>query len=137
MPNYNSVTFIGHLARDPEVRFTQSGTAVCGGAIGVNYGWGENKDSFFLNFNIWGKSAENFDKWCAKGDAVLITGELQESKWQDKQTGEERRRWEVKVRDWTKVKTSSKRSQEGAAPEVTETRDRSPVGEEEMDSIPF
>lgn len=139
MPHFNSVTFIGHLAREPEVRYSQAGKAVTNGAMGVNFGWGDNKDSFFIDFVVFGKTGEKLAEWCRKGDAVLIQGEMTEDKWNDNKTGEPRKKMKVVVRDWTKI--AGKRGQDDApggddAPR-RKRREPEPVMGDDLDKIPF
>ena len=72
----NKIVTIGRLTRDPEVRYTQSGKAVCTFSIAVNDGYGENKKAYFFPVVAWGKSAEACGNSLHKGSKVAVTGKL-------------------------------------------------------------
>ena len=96
MASLNKVMLIGNLTRDPEVRFTPKGTAVCDMAIAVNprYGneaTGERQEEVtYLDIVLWGKQAELAGQYLAKGRSVYIEGRLQMDTWEDKTTGQKR-----------------------------------------------
>ena len=75
----NSVQLIGRLTRDPEVRYTtgQNQTAVARFSIAVNDGYGENERTSFINIVVFGKQAENCERFLGKGRQVGITGRIQ------------------------------------------------------------
>lgn len=88
MPAFNQLTLIGNLTRDAELRFTQSGKAVCNGGVATNRKWksesGETKeDVCFLDFTVWGMAAETFAKFTRKGSAVFLQGNLKQETWDD------------------------------------------------------
>ena len=72
----NKIVTIGRLTRDPEVRYTQSGKAVCTFSIAVDDGYGENKKAYFFPVVVWGKTAETCGKSLFKGRKVAVTGKL-------------------------------------------------------------
>ncbi len=96
MASVNKVILIGNLTRDPEVRFTPKGTAVCDMAIAVNRryvneGTGERVEEVtFLDIVLWGKQAELAGQYLAKGRSVYVDGRLQMDTWEDKATGQKR-----------------------------------------------
>ena len=75
----NSVQLIGRLTRDPEVRYTtgQNQTAVARFSIAVNDGYGENERTSFINIVVFGRQAENCERFLGKGRQVGITGRIQ------------------------------------------------------------
>ena len=75
----NSVQLIGRLTRDPEVRYTtgQNQTAVARFSIAVNDGYGENERTSFINLVVYGRQAENCERFLSKGRQVGITGRIQ------------------------------------------------------------
>lgn len=86
MPNFNQCLLIGHLTKDPEVRFTPSGKAVLNCGIAVNDNWkdanGEKQESVcFLDFTIWGTAGETFAQFTQKGSAVMLCGRLKMEMW--------------------------------------------------------
>ena len=90
--NLNKVFLMGNLTRDPELKYTPQGTAVCKLGIAVNRQYkgadGELKKQVdYFNIVVWGKSGENCGKFLNKGRPVLVEGRLQNHSFetQDKQ----------------------------------------------------
>src|SRR4030042_244049 len=86
----NNITIVGNLTRDPELRFTPSGTPVASLGLAVNKSI-QNKDTGewtssadFFNIVAWFKLAENCAQSLIKGDRVLISGRLSQDNWEDK-----------------------------------------------------
>lgn len=73
----NSVSLIGRLVRDPDVRTTQSGTTVARFSIAIDSGFGDNKRTDFPSIVCFGKTAEICEKYLSKGSQVGVTGRLQ------------------------------------------------------------
>ncbi|MCK9338036.1 MAG: single-stranded DNA-binding protein [Arcobacteraceae bacterium] len=83
---YNKVVMIGNLTRDIELRYLPSGSAVAKSAIATSYKYktqtGEQKDEVcFLDFNIFGRSAEVANQYLKKGSKVLLEGRLVLEQW--------------------------------------------------------
>jgi single-strand DNA-binding protein len=72
----NKVFEIGRLTRDPELRYTNSGKAVCTFSIAVDDGYGENKKAYFFPVVVWNKAAEACGNSLHKGSKVAVTGKL-------------------------------------------------------------
>jgi single-strand DNA-binding protein len=84
----NSVQLIGNLTRDPELRQTPSGVAVCDCGLAKNERFknaaGEIREKvLFVDFTTWGKQAESLSKFMAKGSPVAVTGSLQLDQWEN------------------------------------------------------
>jgi len=95
----NVYTFTGRLARDAEVRHTQSGTAVCSFTAAVDVGYGERKFTNWIRCQLWGKRAEGgLPQYLTKGAQVAVSGELLVREYQDRE-GNNRTSVEVKVRE--------------------------------------
>lgn len=89
MASLNKVMLIGNLGKDPEVRYTTSGTAVASFSIATsekfkskNGEWEEKTE--WHNITLWGRLAEIAGEYLAKGKTVYIEGRLQTRKWQDR-----------------------------------------------------
>lgn len=98
MASYNKVILLGNLTRDPELRYTNSGTAVCEFGLAVNRRIGNdpNKDEVcFVDIVVWDKQAESTGRILQKGAPALIEGRLQFDQWQDRETGQKRSRLRV------------------------------------------
>ncbi len=86
----NNITVLGNITRDPELRFTPSGTAVANFGLAVNRNV-QNKNSGewetqvdFFNVTAWYKLAENCAESLSKGDRVLVSGRLSQDSWESK-----------------------------------------------------
>lgn len=95
----NIYTFTGRLGRDAEVRYTQSGTAVCQFTVAVDYGYGESKGTNWIRCQLWGKRAEGgLPQYLVKGAQVAVSGELQVREYTNR-SGEQKTSVEVNVRE--------------------------------------
>ena len=104
----NSVTMIGRLTADPELRRTQSGTACCSFSLAVKRPRAKDTTDF-LNFVVWQQGAEYLCQYGHKGDLVGVTGYLTARSWQDKD-GKKRTTTEVTC-DGVELLSSKKNSE--------------------------
>ena len=83
----NRVDLVGRLTRDPELRHTSSGRAVCQLNLAINRTFtnqnGE-READFINVVVWDKQAENVCKYVTKGRLVSVEGRLQSRSYDDK-----------------------------------------------------
>jgi len=100
MPNLNRVFLAGNLTRDPEVRYTPSGSAVADLNMAINRvytaGGEQKEETCFVNVVAWGRTAELCGEYLQKGSSVLIEGSLQYDQWQT-EAGEKRSRLRVRA----------------------------------------
>lgn len=86
MTGYNRVILMGNCVREPELRYTPSGTAVTDFRLAVNrfFGSGENRkqETLFIDIQAWGKTAETLQRYLQKGSAVLVEGRLVLDQWE-------------------------------------------------------
>jgi single-strand DNA-binding protein len=73
----NKVIISGRTTADIELKTTPSGTSVASFTVAVDYGYGEKKQTSFLDVVAWQKQAENAARYVHKGDRVIIDGRLQ------------------------------------------------------------
>lgn len=96
----NQITLMGRLTRDPELRRTQSGTAVASFSLAVDRDYsgkdGGEKETDFIDCVAWRSTAEFISKYFSKGRMTVVTGRLQIRPWTDKD-GNKRRAAEVVV----------------------------------------
>lgn len=78
----NSISIIGNLTKDVELRYTQEPKAVANFTIAVNEGYGDNKEAHFFDVVVWGKQAENLKKYCSQGSKVAVEGKLKQQRWE-------------------------------------------------------
>ena len=87
--SYNKISIIGNLGRDPELRYTPQGTAVCQFSVATNERRrdksGEQQDiTTWFRVTVWGKQAETASKYLSKGRKVYIEGRLHMEEWTDR-----------------------------------------------------
>ncbi|HEY5662438.1 MAG TPA: single-stranded DNA-binding protein [Ilumatobacter sp.] len=104
MANDNFVQIIGNVTRDPELRFTTSGAAVCSFGIAwtprrrnANGEWEDGETSFF-NCSAWRDLGENIAASITKGARVVVTGSVRSRDWEDRD-GNKRTSIEIDVDD--------------------------------------
>lgn len=100
MASFNKVILLGNLTRDPEVRYTPKGSAVCDLGLAVNRQYtlesGEKREEVtFVDIVLWSRLAEIAGEYLKKGRPVFIEGRLQMDSWDDKQTGQKRTKLRV------------------------------------------
>ena len=100
MASFNKVILLGNLTRDPEVRYTPKGSAVCDLGLAVNRQYtldsGEKREEVtFVDVVLWARLAEIAGEYLKKGRPVFIEGRLQMDTWDDKQSGQKRTKLRV------------------------------------------
>ena len=100
MASFNKVILLGNLTRDPEVRYTPKGSAVCDLGLAVNRSFtldsGEKREEVtFVDVVLWSRLAEIAGEYLKKGRPVFIEGRLQLDTWDDKQSGQKRSKLRV------------------------------------------
>jgi single-strand DNA-binding protein len=111
----NKVMIIGHLGRDPQMRFTPNGKSVASFSVACDRSWksadGEKrKDTEWFNVVAWGDLAEISKQYLSKGSLVYVEGRLQTRDWSDKK-GNQHKSVEVIARDILLI--DSKKNQDG------------------------
>lgn len=87
MASYNKVILMGNLTRDPELKYTPQGSAVCEFGVAVNEKY-KGRDGqmvenvHFFDVTVWAKTAELVSQYCRKGSSVLVDGKLQQDRWE-------------------------------------------------------
>ena len=119
MANLNKVFLIGNLTRDPELRYTPSGTAVVDLGMAINRQWtsqgGEKKDeTCFVDLEAWGRSAEVISEYCRKGRPLFVEGRLKLNTWEGRD-GQRRSKLRVVVENFQFLGSPSGRKGEDAA----------------------
>lgn len=152
----NQVQLIGNLTRDPELRYTPQGTAVCSFGLATNRGWttdnGEKKEEAeFHKIVAWNKLGELCSQLLTKGRKVYVEGRLSTKSWTG-QDGAQRTTTEIVIDDMiildsrregdaTAEEHAPDESQEESSvePEVKEEKKTSKKADEDVnpDDIPF
>jgi len=100
MASFNKVILLGNLTRDPEIRYTPKGSAVCDLGIAVNRQYtlenGERREEVtYVDVVLWARLAEIAGEYLKKGRPIFIEGRLQLDTWDDKQSGQKRSKLRV------------------------------------------
>lgn len=87
--SFNKIIVVGNLGRDPELRYTPNGNAVCNISVATNEKKrdkaGDLQDiTTWFRITLWGRQAENASKYLTKGSPVYIEGRLRVEEWTDK-----------------------------------------------------
>ena len=95
MSDLNHVVLVGRLTRDPELRYTPQGAAVCDFSIAVNRKYtkkdGEKVEEVaFIDVTSWNRMAEVAAEYLKKGRQVALAGSLVQDRWEDEATGQKR-----------------------------------------------
>jgi len=98
MLDYNVVHLGGRLTSHPDLDQTSGGTSVVDMSMAVNRFFNGEEETSFFDVTVWGDQAENVAEYLSKGDPVLITGRLQQDRWQNEQ-GDNRSKVKVVAND--------------------------------------
>ena len=90
----NTVSIMGRVANEIELRKTQAGKSVVNVTVAVDNGWGDSKRTDFFDVVAWNGTAEFISKYFKKGQMIAITGSLQARQWEDK-SGNKRKNTEI------------------------------------------
>src|SRR5512146_1445584 len=100
----NKVILVGHLGKDPEVKYTPSGTPVAKFSLATNERYKDKDGNWqdrteWHNITAWQRTAEIVGEYLKKGSQVYIEGRLRTDSWDDKETGQKKYRTEIVVND--------------------------------------
>lgn len=100
----NKVILVGHVGKDPEVRYSQSGTPVANFSLATNERFKDRNDEWqerteWHNIVAWQRLAEIVGEFVFKGSKLYVEGKIQTSSWEDRQSGERKYRTEIVARD--------------------------------------
>lgn len=90
----NTITVIGNVGRDPELRYANSGAAVLKFSVADNYGRDDNKRTSWHNVTVFGEMAENVGAVLSKGQRVIVIGRNEESEYTTRE-GETKKKWQI------------------------------------------
>ena len=100
MSNLNRVLICGRLGGDPELKYSQSNTAICNLNVATSERWkdkdgNQQEETEWSRIVCFSKQAENCAKYLAKGSLVFVEGKLRTRSWDDKETGAKRYATEI------------------------------------------
>ncbi len=135
MADLNRVILAGNLTRDPELRYTSSGTAVADLGFAVNDRY-KNKagewveKACFVEVVVWGRQAETCGEYLTKGSPALVEGKLQYDTWESQQ-GEKRSKLLVRADRVQFMGGPPRQGEPGDAPARSETPSAPEAGSQE------
>ena len=134
----NKVILMGRLTKDPELRYTNSGTPVISFSVAINNGYGEKQQTDFVNCVAWNKTAEFVTKNFTKGKMIIVIGRITTRSWET-QDGKRAYATEVTANEvsFGETKTSPQLNthQTAAQPPMQDDDDFTPLDED--DDLPF
>jgi single-strand DNA-binding protein len=100
---FSKTIIVGHLGRDPELRYTSGGQPVCSFSVATSRSWTDQsgqpqEKTTWFRVTAWGKLGELCNQYLSKGRLVLVEGEIDASAW-TAQTGEPRASLELTARN--------------------------------------
>lgn len=110
--SFNKIIIVGNLGRDPELRYTPQGTAVCSFSVATSEKrrdkGGDMQDiTTWFRVTLWGKQAETASKYLTKGKPVYLEGRLRIEEWTDRD-GNNRQSLEVNATDMQFIGTGGR-----------------------------
>ena len=144
LPEQNQVFLAGRLTRDPDMFYTQQGTAKCSFSLAVNQNYkdkvsGEWKQQVsYIPVIVWRQAAERCKDRIRKGSPVMIEGRLRSREYEDKKTGGKRTVLEVEARRIQFLAASEGESAERSASEAASAGAEASESESaDIEEVPF
>jgi single-strand DNA-binding protein len=139
MASVNKAILIGNLGRDPEVRYTPSGTAVANFSVATTDNWtnrdGEKESrTEWHRVVAWGRLGEICGEYLSKGSQVYIEGSIQTNEWED-QEGNKRKTTEIRA--WRMQMLGSRAQAEPLSNESFDPEPKTAPMKPTEDDIPF
>ena len=104
MVGFNKVILIGNLTRNPELRYTPSGTPVVNFPLAVNRRYKQadepKEEVCYVDIVVFGRQAEHCGQYLSKGDGAIVDGRLQQRRWET-EDGQKRSKHEVVAQNVT------------------------------------
>lgn len=145
----NKVTIIGRLGKDPDLRYSPSGTAIASITVATNYNTKDADGNWttqteWHSVKVFGKQAEFVGEYLKKGRLAYVEGRLQTSSWED-QNGQKRYRTDIIANDVQALGSRNDGEQQSTAPaqKVEQSAPAQPAAEPEKantteeDDLPF
>ncbi len=134
MASYQQVLVVGNVGRDPELKYLQSGTAVCSFSVAVNESWTDSttnerrEKTVWFRVSAWGRLAETVNSYVKKGREILVIGTVEARAYTDN-SGQPAASLDLRARDIRFLGSRDDREQGG------QYDDSAP--QENMTDIPF
>ena len=139
---YQRVVIVGNLGRDPEMRYTATGTPVANFPVATNRVWNDGdgnrqEETTWFRVSVFGRQAEVCNQYLQKGRTVLVEGDIRTSTYTD-QDGVERNGWELRGNVIKFLGGAGERPPQGGDPSMAGERSSGPGAPSVTeDEIPF
>jgi single-strand DNA-binding protein len=141
----NKVILVGNVGKDPEVKYSTSGTPIANFSLATNERFkdrsGEWQDrTEWHNIVAWQRLAEIVGEYVAKGSKLYVEGKIQTSSWEDRQSGERKYRTEIVARDLLLLSPRENGGGDQQSPTSNDNEDQrfqADSGESGDENIPF
>ncbi len=132
MNNLNSILLEGNLVRDPELKYTEKGTAVCHFAVASNRYFKQDDEKqeevSYFDITVWSRLAEVCNEYLTKGRGVRVVGRLKQDRWEDSE-GKTRSKVHV-IAEHVEFKPRFKK--DGDQPESEQEQEQAEGAQEEL-----
>lgn len=129
MAGFNKVILIGNLTKNPELRYTPSGTPVTSFGLAVNRRYRQaeelKEEVCYIDVVVFGKQAEHCGQYLSKGNGVIVDGRLQQRRWES-QDGQKRSKHEVVAQTITFLPKRQESAAEAAPPDEASVEEEFP-----------
>ena len=115
----NNVTIAGALGQDPEVKYTNSGTAYANISVATSRRYKPKdgnewkEETTWVDMTAWGRQAETLGEYLQKGSSIYVEGHLKLDQWEDKKTGAKRTKLKVIIDKWLFVESKKNSGGQG------------------------
>lgn len=105
MSTFSQITLMGNLTRDPELKYSQNGNAICNLSLAINEYAGKDEqgnvkeDVCYLDCTAFGERGEAINKFFTKGQAIIVIGSLKLDRWTQEDGTNRQKHW-VRVDRW-------------------------------------
>lgn len=143
--SFGKGTFLGRLVKDCELQYSQDGKAVLKNAIAFDrYSSSkQQRETSYINFVASGKVAENIQKYFSKGSLIYLEGDIEQLRWTDKATGQNKSIHHLIVREFDFCGSSQKQQVQGQQyqqqqfKQTPAAQPQQPVQPDAFDDVPF
>ncbi len=132
---FQQCMIIGNLGSDPEMRYTEDGTAVTNMNVAVNKKWDGGEKTWWFKVTCWRRLAETTNQYLKKGRRVMVIGEISASAWSDKE-GNARASLDLNAREVKFLGSKDEAADSGSNSPPSDT-DHSPMPPEQEEDLPF
>ena len=143
MNDINAVTLTGRLTKDAELKYTPGGLAIAELSLAVNERRKKGDEwvdeASFFDVTLFGRSAEALQQYLVKGKQIGVEGKLNQDRWQDKETGQNRSKVKILARDITLMGSKGDTQEQRPKTYMAPVEEIDPgVGQNEFsDALPF